>query len=309
MLLRTLFLFIPLLYAWPLFAQDMEGTDSTAKRPPVNHYLSGAATLTWVHYKDETNSPLTYHSDGFPLGVEISYDNRSLNHSGYSKILFTAQSLTTDLAPLNGNSPEEFLTVRFNTSRVWNTATLWNGRISYRLGYMASFDYNHQINYRLGNAAYTYAIFLNGGVGNRFEFPFTIKTEKKFWFVKFNQPEQHLRLSWQFDVPLVGMITRPNYAGIRHFANGEFSSNLSREMTDHLEFTSPHNFFMLRSQFELWVPLGNSNKLKLAYQWEGFSYYGNYTSVQSSMWSIMVGLMFKIDSRGDADQITKPAER
>jgi hypothetical protein len=59
---------------------------------------------------------------------------------------------------------------------------------------------------------------------------------------------------------------------------------------------------MLNSQIELWAPIGNNNKLKLAYQWEGFEYYGNYTHMQAAMWSIMIGLMFKIDSRPNADR-------
>lgn len=297
--------FMLLLPAFKIHAQLSSAEMGETNKLKPNHYLSAALAFTWIHYKDETNSPLTYNTSGFPIGMEISYDNRSATHSGYSKIFFSSQSLNTEVAPTNANPSEDFLTFQFSTSRVWNTGSIWQNRIRYRLGYCGNFDYNHQINYRLGNAAYTYAIFLNGGVGNRFEFPFTLKTEKKFWIVKFKQPEQHFNLNWQLNVPLAGAITRPNFAGIRHFANGEFSSNLSREMTDHLEFASLHNFFMLHSQLELWALLGNNNKLKLAYQWDGFRYYGNYTPVQSTMWSIQVGLMFKIDSRADADQFTK----
>ena len=133
----------------------------------------------------------------------------------------------------------------------------------------------------------------------------SLKTEKKFWFIHFKQPEQRFNLNWQLNVPLIGLITRPNYAGIRHFANGEFLSNLYREMEYHIEFASLNNFIMLNSQFEFWAPLGNNNKLKITYQWEGFSYYGNYTHVQSTMWSIMIGVMFKIDSRPAIDQALK----
>ena len=270
-----------------------------------NHYLTFSPTLTFVHYKDFTNSPLTYHTSGFPIGLEISYENRSAHHSGYSKIFFTNQALNTQVAPSNANPSESYLTFQFNTSRTWNMASLWKGRIQYKLGYNGCFEYNHQINLRLENAAYTYAIWVNGGVANRFEFPFTVKTEKKFWFIQFKQPEQRLRLNWQLNLPLAGMITRPNYAGIRHFANGEFLNPLYSEMEQHLQFASLNNFIMLNSQLELWMPLGNSNKLKLAYQWEGFSYYGNYTHVQSTLWSIMLGLMIKIDGRPEVEGIKR----
>jgi hypothetical protein len=49
----------------------------------------------------------------------------------------------------------------------------------------------------------------------------------------------------------------------------------------------------------------NNNKLKLAYQWEGFRFNDNYKRVQSTMWSVMIGLMFKIDGRPDADKIER----
>lgn len=301
--------FMWVLPALKIHAQLSSAEMGETQKLKPNHYLSAALAFTGIHYKDETNSPLTYNTSGFPIGTEISFDNRSKNHSGYSKIFFSSQLLNTEVAPGNANPSEDFLTFQFSTSRVWNVAGIRQNRIRYRLGYSGNFNYNHQINYRLGNAAYTYAIFFNGGVANRFEFPFTLKTEKKWWFVKFRQPEQHFNLNWQVNIPLAGAITRPNYAGIRHFANGEFSSNLSREMTDHIEFTSLHNFFILHSQLELWAPLGNNNKLKIAYQWDGFRYYGQYTPVQSTMWSIQVGLMFKIDSRAEMDQITKQAEK
>ncbi|MFI5135778.1 MAG: hypothetical protein ACHQD9_07995 [Chitinophagales bacterium] len=288
-----------------LLAQQSSSDQQDVKKIKGNHYLSLSPTLTFVHYKDYVNSPLTYNTIGVPLGLEISYENRSQNHSGYSKIFFTNEALNTKVAPSVANPSESFLTVQFNTSRCWNLASLWNDRIHYRLGYAGSFDYNHQINLRLENAAYTFAIFANGGVANRFEFPFIVKTEKNFWFIHFNNPQQHFLLSWQLNVPIIGAITRPNFAGIRHFANGEFTSNLFREMGTHLQVASLNNFFMLNSQFELWAPLGNNNKLKLAYQWEGFSYYGNYVHVQSTMWSIMIGVMFKIDGRPEVDHTLK----
>src|SRR6185295_5469065 len=124
----------------------------------------------------------------------------------------------------------------FNTSRCYELASLWDGRIHYRLGYVGNFEYNHQINLRLENAAYTFAIWANAGVANRFEFPFSVKTEKKIAFIRFKNPEQHFLLAWQVNIPLAGVITRPNFSGIRHFANGEFTSNLFREMGDHLQF-------------------------------------------------------------------------
>jgi len=304
--IRSFFIFIQMI-AGIAISHAQENSDPTTEEanPKANHYLALSPTFTWTHYKDYTNSPLTYNTIGFPLGVEISYENRSRLHSGYSKIFFTNEALNTEVAPSNANPSETYLNFQFNTSRTWNVSSLWKNRIQYKLGYAGSFEYNHQINYRLENAAYTFAIFVNGGVANRFEFPFTIKTEKKFWFIHFKQPEQRFNLNWQLNVPLIGLITRPNYAGIRHFANGEFLSNLYREMEDHIEFASLNNFIMLNSQFELWAPLGNNNKLKIAYQWEGFSYYGNYTHVQSTMWSIMIGVMFKIDSRPAIDQALK----
>jgi len=303
---KSFFVLMQILFCSSLLhAQDSSSEKQETKKKKSNHYLALSPTVTIVHYKDYVNSPLTYNTTGEPLGLEISYENRSQNHSGYSKIFFTDEALTTKQAPYVANPSESFLTVQFNTSRCWNMTSLWNDRIHYKLGYAGSFDYNHEINLRLENAAYTYAIWVNGGIANRFEFPFAVKTEKKFWFIHFNNPQQNFLLSWQLNLPLIGLITRPNYAGIRHFANGEFTSNLFREMSDHLQVSSLNNFFMLNSQVELWAPLGNNNKVKLAYQWEGFSYYGNYTHVQSTMWSIMLGVMFKIDSRPEVDREMK----
>ncbi|HYV94230.1 MAG TPA: hypothetical protein VE978_20815 [Chitinophagales bacterium] len=91
------------------------------------------------------------------------------------------------------------------------------------------------------------------------------------------------------------MITRPNFAGIRHFANGEFLSNLFREMNDHVQFVSLNKFIMVHSQLELQAPLGNNNWLKIAYAWEGFQYNQDFKRVQGVMGAIEVGLMFKFD--------------
>jgi hypothetical protein len=148
----------------------------------------------------------------------------------------------------------------------------------------------------LENSAYTFAIWANVGVANRFEFPFTIKTEKKVAFLHFKNPRQHFLLSWQLNMPLAGLITRPNFAGIRHFANGEFLSNLFREMNDHVQFVSLNKFIMIHSQLELQAPLGNNNRLKIAYAWEGFRYNQDFKRVQGVVGMVEVGVMFRIDS-------------
>jgi hypothetical protein len=297
MRLKTV-LFLLTLMGW---FQAVVAQDASSPEIKPNHYLSVAGTLTAVHYKDEVTSPLTYNTSGLPLGLEVSYQNRFREFSGYSRIFYTQQLLNTEQATYNDNPAEIFLSFQFNTSRTWNVAQFWKNRIQYRFGYSGNFHYNHQINDRLQNSAYTFAIWLNGGLANRFEFPFTLNTEKKWWFIRFHQPQQSLRLSWQLNLPLLGVITRPNYAGIRHFANGEFLSNLSREMRDHAEFTSLHNFLLLDSQLELWAPLGNRNQLKLAYQWQGFRFGGHSNPVQSTVWSVMVGLMIRIDSHGNVE--------
>ena len=86
-----------------LHAQDSSVNTERLKEMKGNHYLAISPTLTWVHYKDYVNSPLTYNSSGFPIGLEMSYENRSKLHSGYSRIFFTNQSLNTEVAPTNAN--------------------------------------------------------------------------------------------------------------------------------------------------------------------------------------------------------------
>ena len=273
---------------------DINSSDSL-KKIRGNHYLTLAPALAWVHYKDEINSPLTYHTVGFPLGLEIGLENRTIAHSGYTRIFFSNQILNTDEAPFNSTPAESYFTFQLNTSRTWDIASFLHDRVHYALGYTAAINYHHQINNRLVNSSYTFAIWANAGVVNRFEFPFSIKTEKKWWFIRFNKPEQHLLLSYQLNIPLAGMITRPNFAGIRHFANGEFT--VLDEMGNHLQFASLHNHIVLNSQLELWVPLGNDNKLKIGYEWQGFRYNQEFKQVQGVMGAVMVGLMFKLDGR------------
>jgi hypothetical protein len=267
---------------------------NAGKRP--NHYFSLLPALAWNSYKDEINSPLTYRTNGLLLAIELGLENRSKNHNGYTSIFFTNQNMNAVEAAQSGSGPETFLTFKLNTSRCYELATLANHRIHYRLGYNGNFEYNHQINLRLENSAYTFAIWANAGVANRFEFPFVLPANRKIGFIHFHNPEQHFLLAWQLNIPVATVITRPNFAGIRHFANGEFLSNLFREMNDHVQVVSLNKFIMLHSQIELLAPLGNHNRLKIAYAWEGFRYNQEFKRVQGVMGAIEIGVMFKLDS-------------
>lgn len=53
---------------------------------------------------------------------------------------------------------------------------------------------------------------------------------------------------------------------------------------------------MIHSQLELTAPLGNNNRLKIAYAWEGFRYNKDFKNVQGVMGAIEIGVMFKFDS-------------
>ncbi|MEO5675370.1 MAG: hypothetical protein ABIQ74_12055 [Chitinophagales bacterium] len=272
-------------------------TISSSSYKRGNHYFSLLPALAWNKYKDEINSPLTYHTTGFLPALEFALENRGVNHSGYTSIFISNQYMTTNEAAFTGASAEQFLTFKFNTSRCYEPSAFWDSRIHYRVGYDANFEYNHQINLRLENSAYTFAIWTTAAIANRFEFPFIIKTERNFGFIHFRKPKQHFLLNWQVNIPLFGMITRPNFAGIRHFANGEFVSNLAREMNDHIHFVSLNKFIMLHTQIELLAPLGNNNRLKIAYAWEGFRYNEDFSRVQGVISAVEVGVMFKLDSR------------
>ncbi|HYV94231.1 MAG TPA: hypothetical protein VE978_20820 [Chitinophagales bacterium] len=175
-----------------VLASDFSNRDSTKQKS--NHYFTLSPSLAWNSYKDEINSPLTYHTTGLLLALELGLENRGVNHNGYTNIFFTDQNMTTSQAPYTNAAPEQFLTFKFNTSRCYQLASFWNdrihtcNRIHYRIGYNGNFEYNHQINLRLENSAYTFAIWASAAVANRFEFPFTIKTEKKFAFIHFRNP-------------------------------------------------------------------------------------------------------------------------
>ncbi len=268
--------------------------DSSGK---ANHYFSLLPALSWNSYKDYITSPLTYRTSGLLLALEFGLENRAVNHSGYTNIFFTAQNMTTSQAAYTGAPSAQFLSFKLNTSRCYELLTFGNSRIHYRLGYDAAFEYNHLVNLRFDNSAYTFAIWANAAVANTLEFPFTIKTERKIGFIHFKNPEQHFLLHWQVNVPVAGAITRPNFAGIRHFANGEFLNNLFREMNHQVAFVSLNNFIMVHSQLELQAPLGNNNRLKIAYAWEGFRYNKAFERVQGIMSTIEIGVLFKLDSR------------
>lgn len=272
--------------------QDSSKISSSKK---TNHYFILVPSLARYHYKDYINSPLTYHTVGLLPSLEVGLENRGVNRHGFTTIFLAYQFMNTDQAQYTGTGREQFLGFKLGTSRSYELASFWDGRILYRLGYSGNFECNHQANLRLENAAYTFAIWANAGVANRFEFPFKMEAEKKIGFFRFRK-EQYFLLGWQVNIPLAGVITRPNFAGIRHFANGEFLSNLYREMSDHVRFVSLNKFIMIHSRLELQAPLGNNNRLKIAYAWEGFRYNENFSRVQGTMGAIQIGLMFKLDS-------------
>jgi len=274
-----------------------EGNSDTSAQSKANHYLNISSGLIYVHYKDYVVSPLTYNSVGFFPFFEAELEGRKINRSGFTSLLINNRLLNTDVASLNHTGAEEYLQLKLANSNCYQLTNFFQNKVRYRLGYSANFEYNHQINLRLENAAYTFAIWVNGGVANRFEFPFAIPTEKKIGFIRFRQPRQNLLLSWQVNLPLITLITRPNLSGIRHFANGEFINPLLDEMADHLKVVSLNQFIEIQSQLELQLPLGNNNRLKLAYLWEGFRYNREFEKVQSTNGGFLIGLMFRLDSR------------
>ena len=273
------------------------GKDSSNRKIKGQVYFDTGLLFLKESYKDFIVSPNTYTSTNLLPLVNIGFEKRYPKYSGYTAILAGSQNLNDPSGILFDEIPASLFTVKLNTSRVYNLHKPILNYVNWKAGYLVNMEYTHRLNDKFQNAAYTFDIWANAGVANRFEFPFSIKTERKLLFIHFRNPEQNFMLSWQVNVPLLGAITRPNYSGIRHFANGAFFSNLFREMEDNLEFVSVNKFIMVQSHLELLAPLGNNNKLKIAYEWQGFRYNNELHRLQGSWGGILVGVMFKIDSR------------
>jgi hypothetical protein len=279
----------------PVF--NFNSTESGVKKIKGNVYFTLGLLFPRQHYKDYVVSPNTYNSLGVLPSLAFGFEKRYPKYSGYLNLVAGYQKLNDEAGLHFGDPATQLLTLKFNTSRTWHLAEIIHREVQYSFGYAVNGEYTQRVNEKFGNASYTFDIWLNGGIANRFEFPFSIKTEKDLWFIHFNQPLQNFRLSWQLNVPLAGIITRPNYAGMTHFANGEFISNLTREFGDNLQFVTVNKFIMVQSQVEIVAPLGNYNQLRIAYQWHGFRYNNELNRLQGSWGAIQIGLLFKIDSR------------
>lgn len=281
------------------FKENFLGSKDDSLRPKEkgNVYFGIGPLFLIESYKDYIVSSNTYTSLSPWPGIKFGLEKRYKKYSGYTYLVAASQNLNDAPGIVYGDDKTQLLTFRLNTSRAYYTRTLLNNKINWGLGYNVNAEYTHRLNEKFQNSAYTFDIWANAGIANRFEYHFAIKTERKILFMRLRQPEQYLMIGWQVNIPLAGVITRPNYAGIRHFANGAFLSNLYREMKNNAEFTSLHNFIMVQSQIELLTPLGNNNKLRIAYNWQGFSYNNKLARLQGVWGGLEVGLILKLDSR------------
>ncbi|MBA2407276.1 MAG: hypothetical protein H0V65_04700 [Chitinophagales bacterium] len=277
--------------------------DSSDPKIKGNIYFNIGPVFMEQSYKDFIVSPNTYISNGFMIPLlKFGLEKHYPTYSGYLNLLAGTQHLNDVPGYYYGDDRTSLLTFKLNTSRTWHVKDLVKQRIRWSTGYLVNAEYTHRFNEKFQNAAYAYDIWSNAGLSNRFEYKFKLKTGEKILFVNFKNPEQKFQIGWQLGIPLAGAITRPNYAGIRHFANGAFLSNLSREMKTNLEFTSLHNFVMLQSQIELLAPLANNNTLRIAYQWQAFRYNNSLAKLQGVSGGLEVAVAFKIDGREMIDR-------
>lgn len=262
-----------------------------------NVYFTGGLLFLKQSYKDYIVSPNIYTSTNVRPLLSIGLEKKYQDYSGFTNLLVGSQKLNDVPGSFYGDARTNLLTVKLNTSRTWQLAEMIHQRVDWKLGYIVNAEYTHRVNEKFGNAAYMYDIWLNAGVANRLEFPFIIKTENKFLFFHFRQPEQHFQLNWQVNLPVLGIITRPNYSGFGNFASGGSVNVILEEMINNVEFVSMNKFIMVQSQIELLAPLGNNNRLRVAYQWQGFRYNNELARLQGAWGGIQIGVLFKIDSR------------
>ena len=277
--------------------------DSSDRKIKGNVYLNIGPVFMEQSYKDFIVSPNTYISNGFMIPLlKFGLEKRFPTYYGYLNMLAGTQHLNDAPGYYYSDDRTTLLTFRINTSRTWQVKDFIRQRLRWSVGYLVNAEYTHRFNEKFQNAAYAYDIWSNAGLSNRLEYKFKLKTGERFLFVNFRNPEHKFLIGWQLGIPLAGAITRPNYAGIRHFANGAFLDNLYREMNANLTFTSLHNFVMLQSQIELLAPLANYNTLRIAYQWQAFRYNNSLAKLQGVAGGIEVSLAFKIDGRKVIDR-------
>ncbi|MBA3647498.1 MAG: hypothetical protein H0W62_02935 [Chitinophagales bacterium] len=261
-----------------------------------NLYFNIGAGPIFYTYKDVLVSPNTYTTVGIHPGLELGYEKDFPNYHGQTSLYTGLQYLNDAPGRRYGTITSQMLMAEFNTSRCWELKKIMRERITWQLGYNVTVGYSHELNIKFQNSQYVFGLWTNAGIANRFAYSFDIKGEKQLWFIHFRKPDYPFEINWQLNVPLVGAITRPNYAGILHFANGDFAQDFIRMMKDNANFTAFHNFQSVHSQIAFQAPLGNSNQLKIAYVWEGIHYGNNLTSLSESYGGVLVSLMFKMDS-------------
>jgi hypothetical protein len=272
-------------------------SDSAALYRHGNLFLTAGAELMWQSYRDAVTSALQYKSTGPLPALDLSIYNRRPTQYSFTAAQLGTQFANSSAGLYYGLQPSILSYFNLNFGRCFTIDSIIHKKISWQLGYTVELQYFQFVNTKFENSAYSFAIWANAGLCNRFVFPFAINTSHDWWFIHFRNAKQYCSVVWQLNVPVAGVITRPNYAGIEHFANGVVVNDALDEIFQNIRFASFNSFVEVKSKIDVLFPLGNHNLLNIGYHWAGYHYSYDRVGVQGNQNSLVIGLQFKLDSR------------
>jgi len=238
---------------------------------------------------DNMVSPLVY--DGYGLGANFgllrqkSKSNTNLNFSFCSAKLnneLQAKHYATELNHMlmNCGKSYEINNLTFNTIVT---------SIGWQFNQVLYFKSNSQFQ----NSSLTYHISSAISPVFRFEKYLSIKENKKRLAFK---KQRYMRINYQFSIPILGAIARPNYNVIRKLNDGtgsNYENSLASEVISNYKLYSFKSFFAINSILCLEYYFKNGNRFML-------QYYFNFEQMKKEHFSYKVaqsGLQFCLLTR------------
>lgn len=279
----ALFLFLGLVNQ-AILAQDTILKRNGKIRKYNNSFITAGLGTAFHYIHDPMATPLVYRSAGVKY-AQFGFRQRGLKRYTIGEVLI-GESMLNDIESGTYYDQSYQYTIKAHYEKYWRyKKSLIHNHVRWWPGGSADLLINSRYLPLLGNSGEYYDYSLSLSAASRFE------TEFKVFKRKF-------RLAWQLNLPMVTAITRPNFSGITNFVTGTDDETL-QQYSDNLRVVSFNQYFLLRSTFELYYPLGNRNMFMLTYQWQGQNYYNDEYRLQSSYSAVMFHFIFKLDKNNN----------
>lgn len=286
------------LFAGTVGATEPKSLKLKARHADANHFVSTGSGSGTLFYRDQLSSPRVYGGPGF--STFTSYER----HSPAKLIVIDFlghMALTTDGSPEWGQNFALAFGIRSNFAWLFNIPIASKSWHLYAGPALQSYSM-FRVNSAFGNSALQYDVSNNLGVRSRLEYgvPFRTKNTYSWWVFRIKKAEERrLRLGVEVDLPLVGLQSRPPFAGVLDGTGNVPAFDVISDFINNTQGAFIGRYFYLNTRLYAQYPLRNGNRLQFAYHWHGYQYNYQDQPVRTAGSSMIFSYMFRFDKNND----------